>query len=138
MDQALINQKLESLRRCVMRLESRRPESVEALAADLDAQDILALNLTRAVQLCVDIAAHWIAEHHELHSPINMGQSFEVLAERDVISRELADDMRKSVGFRNIVVHNYEVVDWQVVFAICHYHLDQFRQFAEVFMDPDG
>ncbi|MCE8025296.1 MULTISPECIES: type VII toxin-antitoxin system HepT family RNase toxin [Halomonadaceae] len=136
MDQLLINQKLESLRRCVMRLESRCPSSVEALEADLDAQDILALNLTRAVQLCVDIAAHWIAEHHELTSPITMGQSFDVLAERDVISRALADDMRKSVGFRNIVVHNYEAVNWQVVFAICRDHLDQFRQFARVFMDP--
>ncbi|WP_229358981.1 type VII toxin-antitoxin system HepT family RNase toxin [Halomonas salipaludis] len=63
---------------------------------------------------------------------------FEVLAERGVISRELAEDMRKSVGFRNIVVQNSEVVDWQVVFAICRHHLDQFRQFAEVFMDPLG
>lgn len=136
MDQVLINQKLESLRRCIVRLESRCPETVEALEADLDAQDILSLNLTRAVQLCVDIASHWIAEHHELTSPITMGQSFEVLAERQVISRELADNLRKSVGFRNIVVHNYEVVNWQVVFTICRDHLDQFRQFAEVFMDP--
>ncbi|MDZ7851255.1 MAG: DUF86 domain-containing protein [Halomonas sp.] len=136
MDQFLINQKLESLRRCVMRLESRCPASVEALEVDLDAQDILALNLARAVQLCVDIASHWIAEHHELTSPITMGQSFEVLAEREVISRELADDMRKSVGFRNIVVHNYEAVNWNVVFSICREHLDQFRQFARIFMDP--
>jgi uncharacterized protein YutE (UPF0331/DUF86 family) len=65
-----------------------------------------------------------------------MGQSFEVLAERGVISRELADNMRKSVGFRNIVVHNYETVNWQIVFSICHEHLDQFRQFARTFMDP--
>jgi len=135
MDQALINQKLESLRRCVVRLEERCPASAEALQADLDAQDILTLNLTRAIQLCVDIASHWIAEHHELTSPITMGQSFEVLAERGVIARDLANDMRKSVGFRNIVVHNYEAVDWQIVFAICYRHLDQFRRFAAVFMD---
>ncbi|MFB9147138.1 DUF86 domain-containing protein [Halomonas alkalicola] len=136
MDQLLINQKLESLRRCVVRLESRCPDTLEALEADIDIQDILALNLTRAVQLCVDIAAHWIAEHHDLTSPITMGQSFEVLAERGVISRELADNMRKSVGFRNIVVHNYEAVNWQVVFSICQEHLGQFKQFARTFMDP--
>jgi len=59
MDQSLINQKLESLRRCVMRLEDRCPSNVEALQKDLDAQDILALNLTRAIQLCVDLASHW-------------------------------------------------------------------------------
>ncbi|WP_245904536.1 type VII toxin-antitoxin system HepT family RNase toxin [Billgrantia lactosivorans] len=65
-----------------------------------------------------------------------MGQSFEVLAERGLISQELADNLRKSVGFRNIVVLNYESVNWQVVFAICRDHLEQFRQFARVFMDP--
>lgn len=135
MDQSLINQKLESLRRCVMRLEDRCPVSVEDLQADLDAQDILALNLTRAIQLCVDIASHWIAEHHMLTSPITMGKSFDVLAERGVISSELAAIMKKSVGFRNIVVHNYEAIDWQIVFSICRHHLDQFRQFAAVFMD---
>jgi len=137
MDQALINQKLESLRRCVVRLEERCPNSAAALQADLDAQDILTLNLTRAIQLCVDIASHWIAEHHELTSPITMGQSFEVLAERGVITHDLADDMRKSVGFRNIVVHNYETVDWMIVFTICYRHLDQFRRFAAVFMDVE-
>jgi uncharacterized protein YutE (UPF0331/DUF86 family) len=136
MDQLLINQKLESLRRCVMRLKSRCPDSMEALESDIDAQDILALNLTRAVQLCVDIASHWIAEHHELTSPITMGQSFEVLAEHGVISQELANNMRKSVGFRNIVIHNYEDVNWQIVFSICRDHLDQFREFARAFMDP--
>nr|WP_298414383.1 DUF86 domain-containing protein [uncultured Halomonas sp.] len=135
MDQSLINQKLESLRRCVMRLKDRCPSSVEDLQTDLDAQDILALNLTRAIQLCVDIASHWIASNHELTSPITMGKSFDVLAERGVISDELADGMKKSVGFRNIVVHNYEAIDWQIVFSICRDHLDQFRQFAAVFMD---
>ena len=118
-----------------MRLEDRCPSNVEALQKDLDAQDILALNLTRAIQLCVDIASHWIAEHHELTSPITMGQSFDVLAEREVINHELAANLKKSVGFRNIVVHNYEAVDWQIVFSICRQHLDQFRQFAAAFMD---
>ena len=47
MDKLLIAQKLESLRRCVARIETRIPATAEALAADLDAQDILSLSLTR-------------------------------------------------------------------------------------------
>ncbi|MFC6669085.1 DUF86 domain-containing protein [Marinobacterium aestuariivivens] len=80
MDQALINQKLESLRRCIRRLETRCPASAEDLAGDLDAQDIVSLNLTRAVQLSVDIALHWIAEHPDIKAPATMGESFEVMA----------------------------------------------------------
>ena len=52
MDQAIIDQKLESLRRCVLRLKERCPETPELLSEDLDAQDIVSLNLTRAIQLC--------------------------------------------------------------------------------------
>lgn len=56
MDKLILAEKLEALRRCVQRVEARRPDSVQALQADVDRQDILALNLTRAVQLCVDAA----------------------------------------------------------------------------------
>ncbi|MEX1056398.1 MAG: hypothetical protein WED11_01600, partial [Natronospirillum sp.] len=73
MDSAVIEQKLESLRRYIQRVESRLPESVQALQNDLDAQDIVALNLTRAVQLCVDMAAHWLAENADSNAPRTMG-----------------------------------------------------------------
>jgi len=51
-----------SLRRCLEGVRGRCPQSVETLLSDLDSQDIVALNLTRAVQICVDVAAHVIDE----------------------------------------------------------------------------
>jgi len=62
MDWPVIEEKLESLRRCLRRVEVKCPADVNALVEDIDAQDILALNLTRAVQICVDIGAHLIKE----------------------------------------------------------------------------
>ena len=52
MAEQLIEQKLESLRRCVSRVRERMPTTSETLADDPDSQDIVALNLTRAIQLC--------------------------------------------------------------------------------------
>jgi uncharacterized protein YutE (UPF0331/DUF86 family) len=57
MDREVIEQKLESLRHCVRRIESRCPADAQTLASDPDLQDIVALNLSRAVQVCVDIGA---------------------------------------------------------------------------------
>lgn len=51
MDREVIEQKLESLRRCLQRIKEKSPPSPETLAGDPDLQDILTLNLTRAVQL---------------------------------------------------------------------------------------
>jgi len=58
MDRRLIEDKLDALRRCVARVADKRPATIAALEADEDLQDILAVNLTRAVQLGVDVAAH--------------------------------------------------------------------------------
>jgi len=53
MDPDLISEKLESLRRCLQRVQKKCPATPEELMEDPDLQDIISLNLTRAVQLCV-------------------------------------------------------------------------------------
>lgn len=131
MDRALIAQKLESLRRAVQRIETRRPASAEALSNDFDAQDILAVNLTRAVQLCVDIAAHVLAETNT-PAPDTMGQAFDGLVASGHISAGLAMRLKKAVGFRNIAVHSYQAIDWNIVHHITHERLDDFVEFARV------
>jgi len=133
MDQPLVAQKLESLRRCIQRVEAKLPQSLDGLLQDLDAQDIIALNLTRAVQMCVDIAAHWLAEHTEASAPKTMGQAFDTLAQSGVIDADLAIRMRQAVGFRNVMVHNYDDVNWEIVYTICSKHIGDFRTFAQVF-----
>lgn len=129
MDQRLIEEKIESLRRCVKRIEEKCPESAQQLAADPDRQDIVALNLTRAVQLCVDMAAHLIADS-ECRPPETMGAAFDLLAENGLLDKALAMRLKKSVGFRNIAVHNYQAIDWAIVHAICKNNIEDFKLFA--------
>jgi len=128
-DRGVIESKLESLRRCVRRIEQRVPDNAAALASDLDAQDIISLNLTRAVQLCVDIAAHIIAAQEQV-PPTTMGESFDRLAEMGVLDETLARRLKKAVGFRNLAIHNYGEIDWNIVYAIVTRRLDDFRDFA--------
>lgn len=130
MDRQLIAEKLESLRRCIKRIEDKCPDTVEALISNWDLQDIVTLNLTRAMQLCVDISALIIAQTEET-PPETMGAVFDTLARLSLLDTELAIRMKKSVGFRNIAVHNYKVIDWMIVHAICRKHLRDFKAFAE-------
>jgi uncharacterized protein YutE (UPF0331/DUF86 family) len=106
MDKDVINRKLESLRHCIARIMSKMPITPEALRSNYDLQDIIALNLERAVQVCVDIAAHVISET-EVPPPSTMAESFARLAELQVLPPQLADSLQKAVAFRNILVHNY-------------------------------
>ncbi len=130
MDRPLIEAKLESLRRCVERLSGKTPSSAEELIRNPDLQDIIALNLQRAVQLCVDLAAHLIADTTSA-PPSTMAEHFDVLERSQIIPSPLAERMKKAVGFRNIAVHSYHAIDWTIVYQICTRHLDDFRQFAK-------
>ncbi len=129
MDWHLIEQKLESLRRCVRRVAEKCPNDADTLAKDHDAQDILALNLTRAVQLCVDIGAHLVAGT-SLPAPDTMGQTFDVLMQAGILNVELAGRMKKAVGFRNLAIHQYDAINWAIVYAIARDRLTDFEDFA--------
>ncbi len=133
MDQQVIDQKLESLRRCLLRIESKQPFDAHQLSDDFDLQDIISLNLTRAVQMAVDIGAH-IAASQNRPGPATMGETFEQLSQMGVITAVLATQLKKSVGFRNIAVHNYSAINWQVVHAIIAGHLQDFTDFAQAVM----
>ncbi len=131
MDREVIEQKLESLRHCLQRVADKCPPDPETLERDPDLQDIITLNLTRAVQLCVDIGAHLIAGM-EVPPPDTMGQTFDALARAGAIPENLAMQLKKAVGFRNIAVHNYEEIDWAIVHTIASHHLGDFTEFAKV------
>jgi len=131
MDRDVVEQKLESLRRCLHRIETKCPADAATLAADIDLQDIVSLNLSRAVQISVDIGAHLIAEM-DTPAPDTMGQTFDILAQQKVLNADLAINLKKAVGFRNITVHSYESINWEIVHSIVKYHLVDFKDFARI------
>ena len=130
MDAVIVTEKLESLRRCVMRVRDKTPTSLDELTEDPDAQDILVLNLTRAIQLCVDIGSHLISQS-DAAAPATMGGVFETLRELGTIELKTCEVMTRAVGFRNVAVHNYTDINWAIVHAICTESLDDFRRFAK-------
>ncbi|HRP29502.1 MAG TPA: DUF86 domain-containing protein [Burkholderiaceae bacterium] len=129
MDRDVIERKLESLRQCIARVRAKRPPTAALLAADADLQDVLVLNLSRAVQVCVDIGAHLLAPTGSA-PPATMGETFTRLGEAGLIDAALAARLRAAVGFRNIAVHNYEAIDWEIVWLLAGDPLGDFEAFA--------
>jgi len=131
MNTVVIASKLESLRRCLDRITSKKPDTLNQLLEDIDMQDILALNLERSIQLCVDIANHILSALDD--SPaMSMAESFERLSEKEIISNELAANLRRAVGFRNLSVHAYDKIDWSLVWNNFESDLNDLVQFVEI------
>lgn len=130
MNSIVIKTKLESLRKCLDRIESKKPETLDDLQQDIDVQDIIALNLERSVQLCVDIANHILSTLDEAPA-MSMEESFERLCDKLVIPPELVQNLKKAVGFRNLSVHAYHKIDWQLVWNILEGDLKDLVCFLE-------
>ncbi|MEW6323478.1 MAG: DUF86 domain-containing protein [Acidobacteriota bacterium] len=69
-----------------------------------------------ALQECIDLAAHWLADAG-WGPPDDAGSAFDVLAERGALSRALATTLREGVGLRSRIAHGYALLDYQRVQA---------------------
>ncbi|MBQ8678197.1 MULTISPECIES: DUF86 domain-containing protein [unclassified Treponema] len=129
MDKEVLEAKIAALIRCVHRVKSQGILSLEDLEKNIDKQDIIILNLQRAVQICVDIGNHILLDY-DTETPATMAETFRKLAQNKLIPQSVADNLSRAVGFRNIAVHQYENLDCKIIYAIITSHLDDFRNFA--------
>ena len=129
-DKKVIEEKLISLNRCLDRIKLHTPATVEALQTDFDAQDIISLNLQRAVQISVDIAAHILAE--QLHEQTStMAETFLALSRHGLLDSQLASRLAKAVSFRNIAVHEYDTLDMNILYSIITNEIGCFYEYAD-------
>jgi len=63
-----------------------------------------------SIQTSIDIANHLIAETSK-EKPSTYRESFELLADLDIIDRKLAEELADLAGFRNVLVHMYVKLD---------------------------
>jgi uncharacterized protein YutE (UPF0331/DUF86 family) len=105
-DADLVAAKLRELADRVARVRQHVPQDPAALAADRDALDLVAFNLMLAVQSCLDLASHLIADE-KWPPAATLGEAFQRLADREVLAPSTAAALRRAAGLRNIVAHGY-------------------------------
>ena len=129
-DRDVILSKAATIQRCLARIAEVTgfdPESLE----DIDKQDIFVLNLQRAVQAAIDLAAHGAASEN-LGIPETAAGNFTLLQKAGIIDDQLAEKMRKMTGFRNIAVHDYEALDIKILKSILIHRLKDLEYFYGV------
>lgn len=112
-DAEVLDARLSELSRRLKRLAAKKPASLRRLLDDDDLQDIVARNLELAIQACIDVAMHLCGAYGVV--PASSGEAFTALADKKLIPRALAQRLRRAVGFRNVLVHEYVEVDWRIV-----------------------
>ncbi len=116
--------KKESIERCIkqVRLYYAMPSELP-FEEDHLKQDAIAINLQRAAEQAIDLANHVIRKS-KLGLPKESKESFEILAKAKIIPDDLADKLIGMVGFRNIMVHDYQEMDIKIMIDVIEHHLD--------------
>ena len=86
--------------------------------------------LQEAVEGCIDIASHIIAEKG-FGNQKDYSDYFEELGNQEVISNELADKLEEMARFRNFLVHNYPEIDEERLQRIIDEDLKDIEKFLE-------
>lgn len=130
MQNEIIYNKIETIKNCLKRVREEYARSPNDFMSDHTLQDVVVLNLQRAVQAALDLAAH-IVRQKGLKLPKESKDLFIGLYEGKIISEIVRDKMIKMVGFRNIAVHEYKKLDMNVVKSIVQSHLGDFELFVK-------
>lgn len=86
----------------------------ETFLAAIKDRDLAIFYLFLALQECIDLAANWVADAG-WGVPDDAGSTFDVLADRGVIDRPIADRLREGVGLRHRIAHGYALLDYDRV-----------------------
>ncbi len=79
--------------------------------------DALTLNIERACQAAIDLAFH-LCMLRQLGMPQTSADAFRLLERSGLIKKETARKMTAMVGFRNVAIHEYQILDMDVLRAI--------------------
>lgn len=125
-----INSRLEKLREFVDILRTLKGVTTKDLKEDVNKRAKAERFLQLAIEACVDIAELIIVDQR-LPAPVDSADAIEILGQQKIIDHAFAKDFAKSVGLRNILVHDYISVDYEIIADIINNRLSDFDRFAQ-------
>ncbi|MDD5229123.1 MAG: DUF86 domain-containing protein [Methylococcales bacterium] len=136
MDDVLVN-KADSIERCVARVREEYDSEPESFATNFTRQDAAILNIQRACEAALDMGQHLIRRDN-LGVPQSSRDVFTLLAQANWIDYELAETMKRMVGFRNIAVHDYKKLQLVITVNVITQHLDDFLRYSSAILKKDA
>lgn len=125
-----ISARLEALREYVGILKSLKGVTGEQLFKDIAKRAKAERFFQLSIETCIDIAELIISDQR-LPAPKTSRETIEILGRQGIIDKKLAREFSPAVGFRNILIHDYLKIDYDIVADKINNCLGDFDQFAK-------
>ncbi len=130
----VIGARLGALREYLSLLDAKRSLSFEQLVSDTDAYYAVQRWLQLACQVVIDIASHILAADFSTRAD-EYRDVILALGQLGVVPRDFAEHLALMAGFRNILVHEYLIIDPVKVYAALQTGPDDFRTFSKYIVE---
>jgi uncharacterized protein YutE (UPF0331/DUF86 family) len=130
-----VRRKLQLIAEDLGRLASFRQDSFEAVVEDFVKLAAVERILERIVMRAIDVNEHLISAlatgREERITRLTYRDTFLRLADLGVYPRDFAEEIARSAGLRNILVHDYNDVDRRIVYGSIRTCLEQYHRYVE-------
>lgn len=124
----VVIQKLASIDRCLAAVRRYVADDLTRLDEAI-VLDAVVLNLQRACEMAIDAACREVSRRG-LGVPTDSADAFTILEGESILSKAVAAQMRRMVGFRNVAVHEYRRLDPAIVRTVVEHRLGDFEAFC--------
>lgn len=125
----MIDDKLKRLEDNLRYLSSIKTDySLEDLQSDKIDEWGLRYGLFETIQIIIDLACS-IVTHKNLGIPKNYSECIQLLINNKYIDKELGERIKSAVGLRNLLVHEYGIIDIKKLYEYLN-HIQDIKDFA--------
>jgi uncharacterized protein YutE (UPF0331/DUF86 family) len=127
-----IQDKLAHLNRYINFLKDSKKYTLEEFLSNMMIHGAIERYLQLSIEVTIDIGNHVIATENmgDVHWNRDISTIF---YEQGYVSKELCDTWINMIKFRNLLVHEYGIIDKKQVFKILHSHLTDLVALQEMF-----
>lgn len=133
LNEDFIYRKISLIEDELSRLKEFSQYSFNEIVSDFRKQAVVERLLERIITRAIDINQHIIKElaDESTSPPKTYKETFLKLADFGIYPQEFAEQISKSVGTRNILVHDYNTVDYSKIYSSISDCLKDYHQYCE-------
>lgn len=130
LNKEFIKNKISFIQDELEKLSEYKNYSFEKIVSDYNKHTIVERILERIINDALDINQHIISESKIKQVPSDYRETFSVLTKLKILQKDFAENISKSVGLRNILVHDYRKLDEKLFYKSIKFCLQDYTKYC--------
>ena len=127
----IVENKISSVKRYLKLCQRYQKFSQQEIESSIDLRGATERYLFLLMQAAIDLAESYVS-WKKFRKPTTMSEAFYILEENGIIEKKLTEKMVQMTGFRNVIVHDYDKIDYDILYDILQNGIKDVEKFLEI------